>query len=1230
MSKTVDEYTGSLTSEEEDPTFAEGSPEVIILDKSSLAGNLAGELEQISWDHRFVETEEEALAHTKAGDGDCLVVDPSIPDDVSSFILDLRRQTDIPVVVWGNDLESDAIRQIASILNADYVPKPTEESQKIFCMSSLDEVPQHGPIDFGSSSDGPESDETVVSIIYHAVRAYWMGERVETQLDAIENSINGIAILDEEYEFIYANETLADLLGYDSTEILIGNSAQMCFPHHEIDRFREKIIAHAESEGDWRGGVDCRRMDGSIFPSRVSVSWLDAGKYILTIEDVSEQQVLQEELEEFHEHIGQAFIAVGDDLRISHVNQTARAYFELPQEESIIGETLFEIHFTEIESELRDGFAEVDMNDEETSISLRLDSLGSWLETRIYPFDQGYALYFRDITEEKEQQRQLDLAKNFIDQSTDAYFVIEVESTEIVDINPTAHRWLGVSEDNLIGMSIVDLINKFSDINDYTVEEHLEFCSEARGDGVAVHSAQYGPPAGTMYPVKAQGTCEVVNGTEYLIVAGQNTNHQVHDPDEDATQSIAQSFLESDPDPSILLKPDTNEIIEANYRMVEFGEYSYDDLVGSHYRRLFPNEIADCQMELYQEVLEAGGGRFRRCENGSYVRIRTQSGDEVPVEISTSTIELSHQTAHLVVIRPIEDDVQYEQSFKQVNEMTHDLVIEDSPNEIAKTAVDAIGDMPVFAGSGLYLYDDSEGVLEAAAYNEPEAGAIDGTSSFEPGDGGLWEVYSEDETRVFDCDDSIAPCSSSHGGVAVPVGSHGVLFVCCTEQTTHGDITVNIAKVIGSSIESALNRARSVKELKDRKRRANIQKQQLEYVSELNKQIRSLNKALVQAESEEAIKNAVCDELIGLDDFDGILLSDIDCGGRVGPSESIEVPDEFLEHLPLSRDVEAKPPTVRAVQDQEVVEVSNIASRAKQDDWATTALEYEYKSAISIPLEYGDISYGVLTIYSELSESFDGRTKSVLEELGSLVAYAFHAVTSRAALGSNSGIDLSFTIGEDSGLSVLAEALDATVTVQNITPANDDDYYLVHGHIEDAAHETVVDAVNDIPVFDDLRVIGEPESGIYELKVEEPGNIIKIVNLGVSLQSAVVTPKNIEIIVTLPANRDRGQFIDQVKNHLPTTELRASQEEIDTNTIPWTRMLRGSLTEKQETALRTAYYVGYFDSPAKTNGRELADRLGLSQGTISYRLRAAQRNLYETLWHNNQKQPIKGRSPETE
>jgi len=56
------------------------------------------------------------------------------------------------------------------------------------------------------------------------------------------------------------------------------------------------------------------------------------------------------------------------------------------------------------------------------------------------------------------------------------------------------------------------------------------------------------------------------------------------------------------------------------------------------------------------------------------------------------------------------------------------------------------------------------------------------------------------------------------------------------------------------------------------------------------------------------------------------------------------------------------------------------------------------------------------------------------------------------------------------------------------------------------------------------------------------------------------------------------------------------------------------LTERQREVFRTAYYSGFFHWPRKTSGRELAERLDVTQPTVSRHLRIAERKLLELVF----------------
>jgi predicted DNA binding protein len=60
--------------------------------------------------------------------------------------------------------------------------------------------------------------------------------------------------------------------------------------------------------------------------------------------------------------------------------------------------------------------------------------------------------------------------------------------------------------------------------------------------------------------------------------------------------------------------------------------------------------------------------------------------------------------------------------------------------------------------------------------------------------------------------------------------------------------------------------------------------------------------------------------------------------------------------------------------------------------------------------------------------------------------------------------------------------------------------------------------------------------------------------------------------------------------------------------------LADRFTDRQETALRTAFLGGFFEWPRQIDGNELADAMDISRPTYHQHLRAAQQKVLEELF----------------
>ena len=60
--------------------------------------------------------------------------------------------------------------------------------------------------------------------------------------------------------------------------------------------------------------------------------------------------------------------------------------------------------------------------------------------------------------------------------------------------------------------------------------------------------------------------------------------------------------------------------------------------------------------------------------------------------------------------------------------------------------------------------------------------------------------------------------------------------------------------------------------------------------------------------------------------------------------------------------------------------------------------------------------------------------------------------------------------------------------------------------------------------------------------------------------------------------------------------------------------LGGELTDRQKTALRTAYLAGYFESPRDSTAEEVGEALDITGSTLLHHLRTGQRKLLDTYF----------------
>jgi diguanylate cyclase (GGDEF)-like protein/PAS domain S-box-containing protein len=126
-------------------------------------------------------------------------------------------------------------------------------------------------------------------------------EAVRRQLAAIEAATDGIAVFNQNQEFIYLNEAHVQCFGYSSFIELMGRSWRKLYPPQEAERIEKEVFPILQQTGHWRGEAIAQRRDGSTFPQEVSLSLIEKVGLICVCRDITERKQAEAALRQAEE-----------------------------------------------------------------------------------------------------------------------------------------------------------------------------------------------------------------------------------------------------------------------------------------------------------------------------------------------------------------------------------------------------------------------------------------------------------------------------------------------------------------------------------------------------------------------------------------------------------------------------------------------------------------------------------------------------------------------------------------------------------------------------------------------------------------------------------------------------------------------------------------------------------------------------------------------------------------
>jgi PAS domain S-box-containing protein len=131
--------------------------------------------------------------------------------------------------------------------------------------------------------------------------------KLRQQTNAMDAAIDGMALLNEEEEYVYLNKAHAKVYGYENAGELIGKSWRILYDSDVIQRFEQEIMPELSRRGDWFGESIGTKKNGSKFPQELSLTAMANGGLICVVRDITDRKRAEEQLQHTLESLRKAF-----------------------------------------------------------------------------------------------------------------------------------------------------------------------------------------------------------------------------------------------------------------------------------------------------------------------------------------------------------------------------------------------------------------------------------------------------------------------------------------------------------------------------------------------------------------------------------------------------------------------------------------------------------------------------------------------------------------------------------------------------------------------------------------------------------------------------------------------------------------------------------------------------------------------------------------------------------
>lgn len=313
--------------------------------------------------------------------------------------------------------------------------------------------------------------------------------------------------------------------------------------------------------------------------------------------------------------------------------------------------------------------------------------LNKWIESSVYPSQDGLTIFFRDITDRKrteQQKKNLQQRLESVFNFTHDAILLADNSLNLVQCNPAASEILGYSAEELTTLGVKDIV---MDDQRVLVLETLwpELQKRKKLEGIVLLKRKDSRCIVCHYKASAH----ILPGL-HLAIFSDVTSQRKAESDLQESEKKYRHLFENNPMPMWLVDVDSLRFIDVNEASIRHYGYSKQQFMSMKVTDIAVAAEKKPSETIYHPELEGYlyAGIWRHLNN---------SGQQITVEIISHSVSIAGQIAKLVLIKDITEQIKAEKklnvSYRQLKELTEYLnkVREEERTRIAREIHDELG-----------------------------------------------------------------------------------------------------------------------------------------------------------------------------------------------------------------------------------------------------------------------------------------------------------------------------------------------------------------------------------------------------------------------------------------------------------------------------------------------------------------------------------------------------------